>query len=47
MASGDFKKSHWRKSAQWKMLIREHARVIVDDTFVMERFFIKCPEDGQ
>ena len=47
MAAGDFNRSHFRESSQWKALIREHAQIINDDTFILDRFFVKCPADQQ
>ena len=47
MAEGDFNRSHFRESSQWKALTREHAQIIDDDTFVLGRFFAKCPPDQQ
>jgi len=47
MAAGDFNRSHFRESSQWKALTREHAQIIDDDTFVLGRFFGHCPPDRQ
>ena len=47
MAAGDFNSSHWRKSFQWFTLVREHAQIISDDTFVLERFLVRCPAEAQ
>ena len=47
MAAGDFNRSHFRESSEWKMLTREHAQIISDDKFVEERFFVQCPPDVQ
>ncbi len=47
MAAGDFNRSHFRESSQWKALTREHAQIIDDDTFVLGRFFAHCPPEQQ
>ena len=43
MTAGNFTGDHFRESSQWKMLLREHAQLISDDTFVLKRFLFRCP----
>ena len=47
MAAGDFNRTHFRESSQWKSLTRKHAQIISNDTFVLERFLVQCPADMQ
>ena len=47
MAVGNFTRSHFRESSQWTALTREHAQLISDDAFVLDRFLAKCPPNVQ
>ena len=47
MTAGNFTGDHFRESSQWKMLLREHAQLISDDTFVLKRFLFRCPVNSK
>uniref|UniRef100_A0A1D2A9A2 Uncharacterized protein n=1 Tax=Auxenochlorella protothecoides TaxID=3075 RepID=A0A1D2A9A2_AUXPR len=42
MSRKGLKSSHWRKSSQWFMLIREHATLVLNDTEVFRSFEAHC-----
>lgn len=42
METDTLKRTHWRKSSQWMMLIRQHAMVAVNDTEVDRAFGKHC-----
>lgn len=38
MATDTLRLEHWRKSSQWFALMREHAKLVVEDTHVSAQF---------